>query len=371
MARAIQNQEKFIAMFRDSRCLWQTTSKDYHDRIKKGAAYPELIEKLKEVEPLANKDCVIKKINNMRSSFRKELKKNKEFIINSSEENEVSSEHTKQSNDAFYAHDLPFPKKENDTPHGRRYLTATSRSHATPPRRMTSAQQASLTDEVISVNEHFKRPRSPENRHDIFGKNGVNVLRDMLPTQRTLTKKFINDVLFHGQMDSLTSSHVLQMPLPLPQHYEGPPTVQSASPNFTAILYFAARNSYYNYNPQTIPQQEGRQPQNLSVYQQLIQFSGTPNDLPPFYNLIEGVMSQKIDRSPKKGGNNSEGIRASGEEEKEQKGIRELCKEMLREIRIIKTEQANTNKEMKETKKEINRINGKNGKKNLRKWRKE
>lgn len=75
MARAKQNQEEFIELFRDSPCLWQTTSKDYHDRSKREAAYERLVEKMKEVEPLANKESAIKKINNMRSSFRKELKK--------------------------------------------------------------------------------------------------------------------------------------------------------------------------------------------------------------------------------------------------------------------------------------------------------
>ncbi|KAG8251641.1 hypothetical protein J6590_075227 [Homalodisca vitripennis] len=80
MARAKQNQEEFIALFRDLPCLWQTTSKEYHDRPKREAAYHTLLEKMKEVEPLANKDCVIKKINNMRSSFRKEVKKIKESM---------------------------------------------------------------------------------------------------------------------------------------------------------------------------------------------------------------------------------------------------------------------------------------------------
>lgn len=89
MARAKQNQEDFIALFRDSPCLWQTSSKDYHDRLKRDAAYKILQEKLKEVDPDANKDCVIKKINNMRSSFRKELKKVKDSMKTGSGSDEV------------------------------------------------------------------------------------------------------------------------------------------------------------------------------------------------------------------------------------------------------------------------------------------
>lgn len=89
MARAKQNQEEFIELFRDSPCLWQTTSKDYHDRSKREAAYERLVEKMKEVEPLANKESAIKKINNMRSSFRKELKKIKESMRTGSGADEV------------------------------------------------------------------------------------------------------------------------------------------------------------------------------------------------------------------------------------------------------------------------------------------
>lgn len=73
MSRAKQNLEEFIVLFRDLPCLWQTKSKDYHDRTKKAAAYEKLVQKLKEVEPQATKDCVLKEINNLRSSYRKEI----------------------------------------------------------------------------------------------------------------------------------------------------------------------------------------------------------------------------------------------------------------------------------------------------------
>ncbi|CAH1967895.1 unnamed protein product, partial [Acanthoscelides obtectus] len=50
-------------------------SKEYSDKHKKNGAYEILIEKLKEVDPAANKDAVIKRINSLRTCFRKELKK--------------------------------------------------------------------------------------------------------------------------------------------------------------------------------------------------------------------------------------------------------------------------------------------------------
>ena len=55
--------------------LWDTENRHYSDRVKKAAAYDTLIEKLKVLEPDASQESVVKKINNLRSTFRKEVKK--------------------------------------------------------------------------------------------------------------------------------------------------------------------------------------------------------------------------------------------------------------------------------------------------------
>lgn len=67
--------EEFIKLYESEPCLWHIKLKDYHDRNKKDSAYAKLVNKQKEVEPNATKDSVIKKINNMRSAYRKENKK--------------------------------------------------------------------------------------------------------------------------------------------------------------------------------------------------------------------------------------------------------------------------------------------------------
>ncbi|CAG9761242.1 unnamed protein product [Ceutorhynchus assimilis] len=55
-------------------------SKEYHNRGKTRAAYKKLLEKLKELNPTANKDAVVKKNNNLRSNVRKEKKKYEDSI---------------------------------------------------------------------------------------------------------------------------------------------------------------------------------------------------------------------------------------------------------------------------------------------------
>jgi hypothetical protein len=65
----------FIEAYRSLPELWDTENKHYSNRVQKAAAYDTLIEKLKVLEPDASRESVVKKINNLRSTFRKELKK--------------------------------------------------------------------------------------------------------------------------------------------------------------------------------------------------------------------------------------------------------------------------------------------------------
>lgn len=66
----------FIHEYRSLECLWKTKSKDYHNRDKKDSAYRVLLELVRRFDTTFHtKDNVIRKINNMRSAFRKEYKK--------------------------------------------------------------------------------------------------------------------------------------------------------------------------------------------------------------------------------------------------------------------------------------------------------
>ena len=69
--------------------MWKIKSKEYHDRPKKEAAYSRLLEKLKEIDSSATKSSVVKKINNLRSSYRKELKKVKDSMKSGTGADEV------------------------------------------------------------------------------------------------------------------------------------------------------------------------------------------------------------------------------------------------------------------------------------------
>lgn len=66
---------EFIELYKENTCLWKVKSKDYSNRQMKTAAYEILRRKLSEVEAIATKENVVKKINSLRTCFRKEYRK--------------------------------------------------------------------------------------------------------------------------------------------------------------------------------------------------------------------------------------------------------------------------------------------------------
>lgn len=66
---------EFIELYKSFPCLWKTKCKDYMNRNKKNSAYEILVKKLREIEPNATKQIVKNKINSIRGSFRREMKK--------------------------------------------------------------------------------------------------------------------------------------------------------------------------------------------------------------------------------------------------------------------------------------------------------
>lgn len=65
----------FIDIYRKHKCLWKVKHSTYSNKALRTKAYQELLDLYKTVEEDATVETVKHKINNMRSAFRKELKK--------------------------------------------------------------------------------------------------------------------------------------------------------------------------------------------------------------------------------------------------------------------------------------------------------
>jgi len=80
MAKLTKDEERqfileVIDVYRELPALWKVTCEDYSNRRKKDVAYNTLLEKYRERYEDATKEDVKKKLNALRTNFRKELKK--------------------------------------------------------------------------------------------------------------------------------------------------------------------------------------------------------------------------------------------------------------------------------------------------------
>jgi hypothetical protein len=66
--------EDFIRAYESQSCLWRIKSKDYHDKAKRDAAYDILFKKYGLIDPNADKEAVVKKINAFRTNYIREKK---------------------------------------------------------------------------------------------------------------------------------------------------------------------------------------------------------------------------------------------------------------------------------------------------------
>lgn len=67
--------KEFIELYQSQPSLWQMNNQNYRNRAKKAAAYQILINKCKEIEPNCDKETIVRKINSLRTCYRKEFRK--------------------------------------------------------------------------------------------------------------------------------------------------------------------------------------------------------------------------------------------------------------------------------------------------------
>ena len=70
---------EFIEKYRSLPALWDVKNESYSDRFLREQQYEILLEKYKEKYPNADKKEVAKKINSLRTSYRRELKRMKDL----------------------------------------------------------------------------------------------------------------------------------------------------------------------------------------------------------------------------------------------------------------------------------------------------
>ncbi|CAH1987094.1 unnamed protein product [Acanthoscelides obtectus] len=113
-------------------------------------------------------------------------------------ENEDESQAETLNTDAYSPQ--TEPETQDSTEKTSSVASGSQFRHRPTPKSQKPDDQTQLTKEVLAtVNNHFKRPRTADDRFDIVGKNVAMKLRDLTNDQRRLAEKFINDVLFEAE----------------------------------------------------------------------------------------------------------------------------------------------------------------------------
>ncbi|XP_068204479.1 uncharacterized protein [Palaemon carinicauda] len=261
---------EFIALYESFPCIWRVKSKDYSDRDKKGKAYESLVEKFKEIDKNADRDMVVKKINSLRTVYRKELAK-----VNDSNRSGTEEEIYKPS--LWYFDLLHFLNDQETLRHSRNTMDEIQETAVDEPPEQGDGSTTEQSFTRIPLKKKIKMDKREElltlackrlcdtdDEYDKIASAWAAELQKMSPTQMPFAKKAINDILFEGQLGTLHRHSVVingAMSMSTTNAAEPPdddemptcsnaPSVKWTCSNTTKsdqILDLVARNLYQRY----------------------------------------------------------------------------------------------------------------------------
>ncbi|KAF7283311.1 hypothetical protein GWI33_000942 [Rhynchophorus ferrugineus] len=245
---------EFIDIYRQQVCLWDVNSNNYLNKQKRNASYDVLLQKLKEMNPKATVEGLKKKINNMRTAFRRELKKvqckggeiyqptlwyfdlllftcqtgrkNKStdeleghckhetvHLPNKTENDEESeSVHAEESlTQFFYASDSEANSNKNEDSTD---TLQTPSTIITPQnkRRKTSGIEQNKQESVYLAHKAPSNNSDIEEECNIASKRIGYQLKAVEGHQRIIAEKLISDVMFYAKLGKLTEDSSICIP---------------------------------------------------------------------------------------------------------------------------------------------------------------
>ncbi|KAM7345353.1 uncharacterized protein ACRADG_011694 [Cochliomyia hominivorax] len=214
--------KEFFKLYEEMPALWRVKCAAYSDRVQKAECYAKLVKKLQQIYPDADRELVVRKINNFRTSYRKEIKRLKkckeagkfykstlwyfdcltflneqydfEGLACASEED--TTEESKQNNKN--SDKIPNYSKLKRGPDKRDNMDEQNLSNSSkppPPKKSHQSYDDKLQAKMDS---------------DILAKSWALQYRDMANDQKLIARKLISDIIFHGCLDQLNMSHVIE-----------------------------------------------------------------------------------------------------------------------------------------------------------------
>ncbi|XP_045502696.1 uncharacterized protein LOC123699725 [Colias croceus] len=202
-----------ISMYRDSPELWDTKAQAYTDKNKRSIALNKITNELKKYDTEFTVEKLKRKINTLRSNFNREHTKVKRSLMSG-----VMDEVYRPK--LWYYNEFEFitdARDTKDTECSMQRISVSEIEHNSPI--------ASSANKIIKKRKTYQNEESLANNFlktsdeeiDIIAKSWAIKLKRLNPLQRRFAEKIINDVLFEGEMETLTRDGVIFVPAPANQ----------------------------------------------------------------------------------------------------------------------------------------------------------
>ncbi|KAL5246062.1 hypothetical protein ACI65C_013470 [Semiaphis heraclei] len=226
---------EFFLLYQELPELWKVKSEVYKNRNKKDAAYDKMVEKMKEIEPKADRAMVRTKINAFRTSYRRELKKVKSSIRSGAGTDDIYKPNLWYYNELDFLRDQEGQTQGTSTMDDNEIAEEIDQMNETvdgdsdfprPSEQQSTSKQKLANKRNTTENEETKRAKllnmacntlqKPKSEFQIIASGWGIELSKMTPNQQLYAKKFIDDILFEGRLGNLHRHSVSINHLPSP-----------------------------------------------------------------------------------------------------------------------------------------------------------
>ncbi|XP_073830403.1 uncharacterized protein [Musca autumnalis] len=199
--------KEFLCCYEMQRCLWDITSPEYMMRDIKTKAYGELLNVMKKYKKDCSIDDVKKKINVIRSSYRRELKKIKQSESSGAGVDSVYQPKIWWFDACKFLQSYEKPTGSISTLSEDDLLKDSPDDIVCEPSIKTkrSIKQNSALDAALSYLQ------KESDSFDLAGKTWASRLRKMDSTQSKLADRLINEIIFQGKLKMLTMDSSVQI----------------------------------------------------------------------------------------------------------------------------------------------------------------
>ncbi|XP_017084574.2 uncharacterized protein LOC108116938 [Drosophila eugracilis] len=189
--------QEFIVCLENEPAVWNAKCEAYKNKNLRNKAWEVLLEKYKEIDERATIDEVKKKVNSLRASYRREIRK-----IKRSEKSGAGTDDVYQPS-LWYFSDLSFLYETESSVDGiTSFDDGEENEIPKAPKRKHDESSESLQKAVTHLDNI--REKQPKCEADIYAEGWAAMFKQLSKEQQLFAKKGIDELLMQGRMDMLT-----------------------------------------------------------------------------------------------------------------------------------------------------------------------